>query len=243
MKTTQGGASYRKQPSLFVNSMAVLSENLGPNVAYLPIAMKTYTTPSLVLLVALLMGCPSDSEWTDPSREFGPAVSTEAPKHPVSIHQPTTLGVADSAHVDINGTPIGVACDTCHGPSGELSWAQQPDSPANFHEAVKLEHGTLSCNFCHDDDRTKLHLADGKKLDIGDALVLCSQCHGVQVRDYKAGSHGGMNGYWDLQRGPRDRNHCVDCHAPHTPAYERVMPVHMPQDRFLDESGMNHGRH
>ncbi len=205
--------------------------------------MKTQYPQSFALLTALLMGCPSDSEWADPSREFGPEVVASGPDHDVSIHQPSTLGVADSAHHDINGTPIGVACDTCHGPSGEISWAKQPSAPETFHEQVNLKHGDLSCDFCHDSDRTKLHLADGTPLDMGDALTLCSQCHGVQVRDYKAGSHGGMNGYWDLQRGPRDRNHCVDCHAPHTPAYERVMPVHPPRDRFLETAGDDHGRH
>ncbi|TNE89022.1 MAG: hypothetical protein EP330_12540 [Deltaproteobacteria bacterium] len=184
-------------------------------------------------LLAMLSGC--DHGFRDPSREFGPEVSDDAPMHRVEIHHPTTLGVADTPVTDAAGRPIGVACETCHGPTPDLSWAASPERPESFHEAVDLRHGTLNCNTCHDsEDRTQLHLADGALLDIEDAMTLCAQCHGVQFRDYRRGSHGGMNGYWDLRRGPRDRNHCVDCHAPHTPAYEPVLPVHPPRDRYLE---------
>lgn len=79
-----------------------------------------------------------------------------------------------------------------------------------------------------------MHLADGKPLELSQSMELCAQCHGVQYRDYKKGSHGGMTGYWDLKRGPRERNHCTDCHAAHQPAYESVRPVHPPKDRYLE---------
>ncbi len=189
----------------------------------------------LLFPVLLLTGCLGG--FADPDREFGDPIETDA-LHPVVINQPLTLGVVDSDRVDINGTPIGVACATCHGPSPEASFAADPDAPEDFHTAVELEHGTLECSFCHDDeDRTKLHLADGSLLDIQDAMTLCAQCHGVQFRDYTHGSHGGMNGYWDRRQGPRSRNHCVDCHAPHQPAYQPVLPVFPPRDRYLETEG------
>lgn len=188
--------------------------------------------PILVLL-GCAVGC--DSGFVDSRREFGPAVPENAALHPVEIHSPMTLGVADTTLIDAQGRTIGVACETCHGPTPDLSWAAEPDRPEVFHEAVDLRHGTLTCNACHDaEDRTKLHLADGELLEVKDAMTLCAQCHGVQFRDYSRGSHGGMNGYWDLERGPRDRNHCVDCHAPHAPAYGQVLPVHPPRDRYLE---------
>jgi hypothetical protein len=42
-----------------------------------------------------------------------------------------------------------------------------------------------------------------------------------------------MKGYWDLQRGPRQRNGCIGCHAAHAPAYPQVLPAPPPRDRFL----------
>jgi len=184
--------------------------------------------PILLTLAGCLGG------FADPDREFAEPV-LEGTLHPVVIHQPLTLGVADTHRLDVNGTPIGVACDTCHGPTPSLSFAAAEGAPDAFHEAVELRHGDLECDYCHDsEDRTQLHLANGQPLDMGDAMTLCAQCHGVQFRDYDRGSHGGMNGYWDLRQGPRSRNHCVDCHAPHAPAYQPVMPVHPPKDRFLN---------
>jgi formate-dependent nitrite reductase cytochrome c552 subunit len=70
-----------------------------------------------------------------------------------------------------------------------------------------------------------------------DAMQLCAQCHGPQFRDYTHGSHGGMQGHWDLSRGPRLRNHCVDCHDPHTPQFQPSNPVLPPADRLLPPAG------
>ena len=173
------------------------------------------------------LGCVGD--FADPSRAMGPAVES-GPAHPTTIHAPTTLGVVDSDRIDVNGTPIGVACETCHGPSATESWAAREGD--DFHTGVEVEHGQLPCDSCHDrEDRSLLHLADGRSLAMADAMQLCAQCHGPQFRDYQRGSHGGMSGYWDLARGPRERNHCVDCHAPHAPPVPRVNPLPPPVDR------------
>ena len=62
-------------------------------------------------------------------------------------------------------------------------------------------------------------------------MRLCAQCHGPQFRDYGKGAHGGMEGHWDLSRGGRTRNHCVDCHDPHVPAIRQVQPAGRARDR------------
>ncbi|MDP2304704.1 MAG: hypothetical protein Q8P18_01585 [Pseudomonadota bacterium] len=174
----------------------------------------------------LLLAC--DTGFADPSRAFGPPVP-DGPRHATTIHAPTTLGVVDTPLTDANGTPIGVACATCHGPDPESSWAAREGAP--FHTGVKLAHGPIVCDSCHAADRTALHLADGTLVPLADTIELCAQCHGPQYRDYTHGSHGGMNGYWDTRRGPRTKNHCADCHAPHAPAYAAVLPVFPPHDR------------
>jgi hypothetical protein len=187
----------------------------------------------------MLNGC--NSGFTDPSREFGPEVPEHGMKHAVRIHQPQGLGVADVDMLDARRVPLGVKCATCHAKAADKPWVDRTDAPKDFHENVKVTHGELSCKMCHGgEDKSKLHLADGRPIDVEDAIVLCGQCHGVQYRDYKNGSHGGMSGYWDLRRGGRERNHCIDCHAPHAPAYQKVMPVHPPRDRYLEVHHESH---
>ena len=190
-------------------------------------------------LLATLCACAVD--FPD-GRAFGPEVEEPAVRYPVDIHTPSTLGVVDTTRTDIHGAPIGVSCTTCHGPNPQTAWVAGEGDPATFHEGVSLEHGNLSCDSCHDADRTKLHLADGQTFELGDVRTLCAQCHGVQHRDYVRGSHGGMTGFWDLRRGPRSRNICVDCHAPHAPAYPTYLPVHPPKDRYLPGAAA-HGEH
>lgn len=178
-------------------------------------------------LLLVLLGC--QSGFADPSRELGePVLETE--RFPTEVHAPTTLGVVDTPLTDVHGTPIGVSCVTCHGPEASTAWASRPGEA--FHTGVELHHGAITCASCHDpDDRTRLRLADGTGLDLADTMTLCAQCHGPQFRDYTHGSHGGMAGYWDTRRGPRTRNHCVDCHAPHAPAYAPVIPAAPANDR------------
>lgn len=193
---------------------------------------------SLVLLLPLLGACAGG--FADAERAHGAAVDPDAPLHPEVVVAPATLGVVDTPVTDVNGTPVGVACATCHAPDGDV--IGETGAPEVFHTKVELVHGELTCAHCHDPvDRSLLRLADGEKVPLLDAMELCGQCHGPQARDFRHGAHGGMNGYWDRRRGPRERTNCVTCHAPHAPAYARVMPVHPPRDRFLP--GATEGAH
>lgn len=162
--------------------------------------------------------------------------------HAVTIRQPARLGRvrlgapprAPGAAQSSGGLPV--KCETCH--------ALRPPAPLpesmleldQFHQGLELQHGSLRCAACHTEkDSTTLHLADGRKLRAGQAMELCRQCHGPQYRDYEHGAHGGMTGYWDLTRGPRVKNHCVDCHDPHAPQIRQVIPAPPPRDRFFGQ--------
>ena len=185
--------------------------------------------PTSLGAIVFLAAC--STEFADPGREVGPAVADGA-AYPTEVHTPTTLGVVDTPLVDVNGTPIGVACATCHGPDADSAWAARPGEP--FHTGTELDHGDLACDACHDPaDRGRLHLADGRSLELGDTMQLCAQCHGPKFTTWQNGAHGGMNGYWDTRRGPRLRNHCVDCHAPHAPQIAPVTPMPRAHDRGL----------
>lgn len=178
-------------------------------------------------LLILLLAC--STGFDHPERELAEAPSADGPLHPVTIHAPPTVGAVDTTRTDVHGTPLAVGCETCHG--GALPLAQPQGNPEDFHGDLAMAHGELSCGACHSDDRLGLHLADGERLEFGDAMRLCAQCHGPQTRDYEHGSHGGMTGYWDLRQGPRERNHCLDCHGAHSPQIRAVQPAEAPLDR------------
>lgn len=175
------------------------------------------------------------------------ALAAEVIERPVSVSAATVPATAHAVavrshpaprvgtgQVDHAGTPVTIACGTCHA-------VRAPD-PANrsgsdldlFHQGLAIHHGGNSCLSCHNpDDYDSLRLADGRRVAFADSIELCSQCHGPQRRDYDRGAHGGMNGYWDLSRGGRVRNTCIDCHDPHVPKYQALLPMPHARDRFV----------
>lgn len=186
----------------------------------------------LALLVLLLQA--SERTKDDTSAKLEPAVS-ESPRFPTTYHVSRDVGTLDTGMRDVNGRHIGATCNTCHEQHAEAPFAEREDQLKEFHTGLRFAHGDQTCSTCHvQEARDKLRLADGRHLDFAEVMTLCAQCHGPQARDYRNGSHGGMNGYWDLTRGPRTRNGCTDCHNPHMPAYPQVMPVFPPKDRFLE---------
>jgi hypothetical protein len=167
----------------------------------------------------------------------------------VTIHQPARLGrvklgalpstpaagaVSQPASAEPAPRNTAVRCETCHALRPPVALPASMRELDQFHQGLELQHGALSCASCHTQGASiTLHLADGRKLPPGGAMDLCRQCHGTQYRDYGHGAHGGMSGYWDLSRGARVRNHCIDCHDPHAPQIRQVLPAAPPRDRFF----------
>ncbi len=146
-----------------------------------------------------------------------------------------TLGVPETPTVltdalTHSGKPAEVACATCHTTRAPAPTRRTEDLD-EFHQGLVMQHGDLSCLSCHNSENyDTLKLADGTTVGFENVMQLCAQCHGPQSRDYRNGSHGGMHGYWDLSRGPRQRNACTACHDAHAPAYPQLMPVFPPKD-------------
>jgi hypothetical protein len=182
----------------------------------------------LGIVVAILAVAVFAAEATgQPSASVAPSA-----RHPVVVDRHPAPRVLSGA-TDRAGQPATIACGTCH--------AVRPPDPENrsgadldqFHQGLNIVHGTNTCLSCHDaGNYDGLKLADGRKVAFEDSITLCSQCHGPQRRDYDHGAHGGMNGYWDLSRGGRVRNTCVNCHDPHVPKYQPAIPMPRPRDRF-----------
>lgn len=147
----------------------------------------------------------------------------------VSIHQPDSPSVF-SGRTNYLGEAVMVSCASCHATTTPNTVLRDASQLKQFHQGMKFNHGELSCVSCHDKNNyDALRLADGTAVEFQKVMQLCAQCHGPQWRDYRNGAHGGMNGFWDLTRGPRQRNACTDCHDPHSPGYPVVMPVFKPR--------------
>jgi hypothetical protein len=165
---------------------------------------------------------------------WGPPARPSAAFGTVIVRQPG-LGGLNVSVGDKSAPPVALACATCHGDADQAALARREGHPSAFHADIAFKHGQLKCKSCHDAAQpSTLRLSSGDPLPLTSYIDLCAQCHGPQYRDYQHGSHGGMKGYWDLQRGPRERNGCIACHGAHDPVYPQVLPAAPPNDRFLE---------
>lgn len=157
-----------------------------------------------------------------------------------TIRRPSGPPMIELDQADPQGRVGKIACSTCHSVRDPDLTNRKPEDLTDFHQNMPMAHGELACYSCHSPTNADaLHLADGTSVSYPDVMTLCAQCHGTQARDYAHGAHGGMNGYWDLTRGPRQRNNCIDCHDPHVPKFPSMQPTFKPRDRFL-EPPQNH---
>jgi hypothetical protein len=82
------------------------------------------------------------------------------------------------------------------------------------------------CFDCHNpDNRDTLRLANGKIVKFSESYLLCGQCHGTILREWKAGLHGKRTGMWN---GEKQYLLCVHCHWPHDPAFKPITPLPPP---------------
>lgn len=196
-----------------------------------------------LLFAILLAGCGKSERASSRSTgEVSLHASTDASqqnesKFGVTVRRPAGPPRTATGELDANGEPITVSCTTCHATRVPNASTRTTEELDEFHAGLPFSHGTTTCLSCHNrDDYDSLRLSNGEQVEFVDVMTLCAQCHGTQMRDYENGAHGGMNGYWDLNRGPRTRNNCVDCHDPHSPKFPHMVPTFKPIDRFLDNS-------
>ena len=156
---------------------------------------------------------------------------------PVTIRRPSGPPLIELQQPDHLGRVGRVTCSTCHTTRAPNLENRKPSDLKQFHQDMPMAHGELTCYACHNpNDSDTLRLADGSVVAYTDVMNMCAQCHGFQAKKYARGFHGGMTGYWDLSRGGRVRNNCIDCHDPHVPKFPTMQPTFKPRDRFLTPS-------
>ncbi len=101
------------------------------------------------------------------------------------------------------------------------------------HSDIKMAHGTHNrnnlCYNCHNEGNLlTFSTRDGNELQFAESSRLCGSCHGPNYRDWEAGVHGRMNGFWDHKLGEFKRLDCVNCHNPHSPKIPTRKPAPPP---------------
>ena len=77
----------------------------------------------------------------------------------------------------------------------------------NRQDDIVMGHGkhgrNNNCFNCHNETNlTLLQPRDGRELTFADSAQLCGSCHGPTYRDWVAGAHGRISGYWDRGSSP-----------------------------------------
>src|ERR1017187_7834560 len=98
------------------------------------------------------------------------------------------------------------------------------------HSDIVMGHGSHgrnnNCFNCHNETNLELlQTRDGHELKFADSPQLCGSCHGPTYRDWEAGAHGRISGFWNQNLGPAQRKQCVNCHNPHSPKFPGRKPA------------------
>jgi len=161
--------------------------------------------------------------------------------HPVIVRRPSGPPRIELAGRDPQGRTGSVACSTCHAVREANLENKTAATLDEFHRDMTFHHGNTACYACHNPNESDaLRLADGSSIAYEDVMTLCSQCHAKQAESFAHGAHGGMNGHWDLGRGPQMKNNCVHCHDAHAPKYPKMIVGFKPKDRFNEPSYAEH---
>lgn len=133
------------------------------------------------------------------------------------IAKPRSVPLMEACMACHTERKVAAKCETCH------TRIRDPQ-----HKSIALHHAEnqRDCFGCHNPaDRDKLRLANGSTLAFADSYLLCGQCHGPKLRDWRIGLHGKRTGEWD---GKRKYLLCVHCHSPHEPRIPAVKALPRP---------------
>lgn len=164
-----------------------------------------------------------------------PAMEAVAVPGSAISREPTRLLREGPPGIEIAG--IRLRCMDCHRLFD--SRAEVPGRPLVQHTDIILDHGINDrCGNCHDyDDRDRLIVDPGRVVAYAQVPLLCAKCHGPTYRDWERGIHGRTSGYWDASRGKQRRLKCIECHDPHAPAVDPVVPLPGPDTLRMGDPG------
>lgn len=213
-----------------------------PRIANLIFAGVVCLSALMLLVVVWQVGTRADTHTIrDDVAQVAQSPSEAKTTYPVIVRMPSGPPRIELAGTDPQGRTGSVACSTCHSVRPANLENKTAATLDEFHQGMTFKHGEIACYACHNpDDSDALRLADGTAVAYENVMTLCSQCHSKQAESFAHGAHGGMNGHWDLSRGPQMKNNCIDCHDPHAPSYPKMIVGFKPKDRFNEPSTDDH---
>ena len=180
--------------------------------------MKVYLlriAPPLLFLLMILFGCSIHDEQPD----FYDYVPEEG-----TVWEGKDVGSSEQYAVEAPPFTDGIyPCMDCH---VEIESNPERRALVDMHDDIDAiyDHDSENrwCFSCHDyENRDYLRLANGELLDFRESYLLCGQCHGDKLRDWKEGIHGKRKGMWN---GKKEYLLCVHCHNPHSPKFQTLKP-------------------
>jgi hypothetical protein len=162
----------------------------------------------LIILGAVAGSAANDSAKTAAPKEGGPRAAQERVE---TAPPPFTEGL--------------FPCSNCH---SAMPVNRTRRTLTEMHTDIVLKHDETHrwCLDCHDAaNRDRLHLASGEPVSFEQSYLLCGQCHGEKLRDWRAGVHGRRTGNWN---GAKGYLLCAHCHNPHQPRFRALTPKPAP---------------
>ncbi len=187
--------------------------------------LKQIVPVAIACCIPLLFGCfPSATDADhDKHHENTPGISktTTAFVQPVSSIDET---IDDSVEFPVPKPPFSdkiFPCSRCHSALPDNFMRRELTKD---HKQITLQHGPRErwCFDCHiQHHRDKLRLASGSTVHFSESYLLCGQCHGPKLRDWRVGVHGKRTGNWN---GRKQYLLCAHCHDPHAPRFKPLKP-------------------
>ncbi|MEO9967137.1 MAG: hypothetical protein ABJF11_15160 [Reichenbachiella sp.] len=128
-------------------------------------------------------------------------------------------------------------CNNCHSKALDELKITDAEKVKNAHWNIKMTHANanvMECTTCHSEKNvTHLKSITGKAISLNHSYKLCAQCHSSQYKDWQGGAHGKRLGGW---APPKVINSCVNCHNPHSPAFESKWPARLNTVKLKEQS-------
>lgn len=182
----------------------------------------------LVLIPALWLAPARGTGQAAPADSLAPAPAAASPHAPAPASALAHTAAPSPGEIQAEPPPFSdgiFPCSECHTDPGDPT-RRELGAHEDIQQIFNHDSSNRWCLDCHDlQNRDVLRLASGAPVPFTESYRLCGQCHGDKYRDWRAGVHGKRVGSWS---GQKTYFLCVNCHNPHSPRFQPLIPEPAP---------------